>query len=114
MGLASLLFAHGPRHITAEDLHAEAARDGERMSLATVYNNLRAFTEAGLVSQVAVDGGSILFDTNADPHHHFYDEKTGALTDIPADAVRIAELPEAPPGAEIAGVDVIVRLRRSR
>src|SRR5262245_60405665 len=110
--LASVLFAKGCRHLTAEGLHAEAARAGVRVSLATVYNTLNAFIESGLVRQVAVDGARVYFDTNVDAHHHFFDEDTGQLEDIPADRVGVARLPEPPAGADITRVDVIVRVKR--
>ena len=54
--LASLLFAGGDRHVTAEVLHAEAVAFGERVSLATVYNTLHQFRHAGLLRELAVDG----------------------------------------------------------
>jgi Fur family iron response transcriptional regulator len=110
--LASVLFAKGCRHLTAEGLHAEAGRSGVRVSLATVYNTLNAFIDAGLVRQVAVDGARVYFDTNVEAHHHFFDEDTGQLEDIPADQVAVASLPEPPVGADITRVDVIVRLKR--
>ncbi len=111
LGLAALLFRGGCRHVTAEALHGEAEAAGAPVSLATVYNTLRAFTDAGLVRQLAVDGGRVFFDTNTANHHHFLDESTGALSDIPADDVTIAHIPPAPAGAEVARVDVIVRVR---
>jgi Fur family iron response transcriptional regulator len=110
--LAGVLFSNGCRHLTAEGLHAEAARAGVRVSLATVYNTLNAFIEAGLVRQVAVDGARVYFDTNVAGHHHFFDEDSGQLEDIPADHVSVASLPQPPDGAEITRVDVIVRVKR--
>lgn len=113
LGLATVLFEQGCRHVTAEALHAEAARAGVGVSLATVYNTLRAFTQAGLVRQVAVDGSRVYFDTNIGPHHHFFDEASGDLTDIAGEHIVIEGLPEAPEGSEVARVDVIVRVRPS-
>lgn len=110
--LASVLFAKGCRHLTAEGLHAEAARAGVRVSLATVYNTLNAFIDAGLVRQVAVDGARVYFDTNVDAHHHFFDEDSGQLEDIPADRVAVSALPDPPEGADITRVDVVVRVKR--
>lgn len=109
--LARILFAQGPRHVTAESLFNEAAAGGERLSLATVYNCLHQFTAAGLLRMVTVDAGRSYFDTNLSPHHHFYYERTGELRDIPQEEVAVARLPEAPDGARIARVDVIVRLQ---
>lgn len=99
------------RHVTAEQLHGEAMAAEVRVSLATVYNTLHQFTEAGLLREVVVESGRSYFDTNVEDHHHFYFEDTGRLQDIPGDSVRLAEIPDAPQGAEIERVDVIIRLR---
>ncbi len=114
VSLGALLFKGECRHVTAEALHAEARASGEAISLATVYNTLNAFTEAGLVRQVAVDGARVYFDTNTAAHHHFFDVESGALTDIPAAAVDLGAAPEAPAGFDVERVDVIVRLRKRR
>jgi Fur family transcriptional regulator, iron response regulator len=109
--LAEILFGQGHRHITAESLFNEAAARGERLSLATVYNCLHQFTDAGMLRMVTVDAGRAYFDTNLLPHHHFYYEANGELRDIPEAEVTLSRLPEAPQGARIARVDVIVRLQ---
>ena len=113
LSLAALLVGDGEnRHVTAESLF-EASRDaGEKVSLATVYNTLRAFCDAGLMQEITVDGTRSYFDTRMDDHPHFYWEDTHALTDAPADELEIASLPETPPGAEVSKVDVVIRLRR--
>lgn len=111
LALARLLFSGCDRHVTAEDLHDEALKDGARLSLATVYNTLHQFTQAGLLRQVIVDGDKIHFDTNTGEHHHFYVEDEGVLIDIPGSDVRIEGLPKAPSGMEIERVEVVVRLR---
>ncbi len=112
LALAQLLFNGGDRHVTAEQLHGEAATAAIPVSLATVYNTLHQFTEAGLLREVVVEPGRSYFDTNIYDHHHFYCETTGALQDIPGAAVSVVELPHAPPGTEISRVDVIIRVRR--
>jgi Fur family iron response transcriptional regulator len=112
--LAGLLIGDGRhRHVTAESLHAAAEASGEPVSLATVYNTLAAFTEAGLLIEIMVHGTRSHFDTRVDDHAHFYWEEEDRLTDAPADAVAFARLPEAPPGTGIAKVDVVIRLRRT-
>ena len=111
--LAALLVGDGQhRHVTAESLFAAAKGQGDTVSLATVYNTLRAFCDAGLVQEVTVDGSKSYFDTNTHDHPHFYWEEEGILTDAPSDQLVIAQVPDAPEGAEIASVDVVIRLRR--
>ena len=113
LSLAALLVGDGKnRHVTAESLFDASRRSGERVSLATVYNTLRAFCEAGLMREVTVDGSKSYFDTRMDDHPHFYWEDTATLTDAPADQLEIARVPNAPDGTEVTKVDVVIRLRR--
>ncbi len=113
VALATLLVGDGQdRHVTAESLFSSAKELGESVSLATVYNTLRAFCEAGILQEVTVDGSKSYFDTNTHDHPHFYWEDEHKLTDAPADQLEISRIPEAPEGAEIASVDVVIRLRR--
>jgi Fur family transcriptional regulator, iron response regulator len=110
--LAKLLFRDGHRHLTAEMLHAEAVAEGVKVSLATVYNTLHQFTQAGLLLQVVVDPTRSYFDTNTADHQHFYCEDENLLTDIPGPEISVADLPTPPPGTEIKRVDVVVHVRR--
>jgi Fur family iron response transcriptional regulator len=111
--LADLLVGDGKhRHVTAESLFEAAKGQGDAVSLATVYNTLRAFCKAGLLQEVTVDGSKSYFDTNTHDHPHFFWEDDGKLTDAPSDQLVISNLPDAPDGAEIASVDVVIRLRR--
>lgn len=112
LALARLLFENGHRHITAEQLHSEALATNVRVSLATVYNTLHQFTEAKLLREIVVDPGRSYFDTNTDPHYHFYYIDDAKLTDIPRDELVISSLPNAPEGSEMASVEVVIRLRR--
>jgi Fur family iron response transcriptional regulator len=114
LALAELLVGDGQhRHVTAESLFDAAKASGDTVSLATVYNTLRAFCDAGLLQEVTVDGSRSYFDTNTHDHPHFFWEDDGTLSDAPSDDLVIARLPEAPEGAEIASVDVVIRLRRA-
>ncbi len=112
--LATLLVGDGQdRHVTAESLFDASASCGDKVSLATVYNTLRAFCDAGLMREITVDGAKSYFDTNMSDHPHFFWEDTSELTDAPASQLQIKALPDAPEGSEIAKVDVVIRLRRT-
>ena len=113
MALGWILFAKGDRHLTAEMLYEEATKAKVPVSLATVYNTLHQFTDVGLLRQVAVDGSKTYFDTNVSDQHHFFVEGENALVDIPNGEVMLDCLPMAPPGYEVARVDVVVRLKKS-
>jgi Fur family transcriptional regulator, iron response regulator len=116
--LAKLLFGQGDRHVSAEALHEEAAAAGVRVSLATIYNTLRQFQQAGLLRELAIDGQRSYFDTNTSNHNHFYFEGPGdgegqgqgRLIDIPGDTVRVDGVPTPPEGMRISHIDVVVRL----
>ena len=110
VALGALLFAGEDRHVSAEILHAEALTSGEQVSLATVYNTLHQFTGAGLLRELAIDGGKAYFDTNTSNHNHFFIEEQGKLLDIPGDSIRVDGLPEPPAGMRVSHIDVVVRL----
>lgn len=113
VSLATLLVGDGnDRHVTAESLFELACDAGEKVSLATVYNTLRAFCDAGLMREITVDGSKSYFDTNMSDHPHFFWEDSATLSDAPAEELEIRKLPKAPEGAEIAKVDVVIRLRK--
>jgi Fur family transcriptional regulator, iron response regulator len=110
VALAELLFGEGDRHVTAESLHAEALRNGIPVSLATVYNTLHQFVEAGLLREVAIESTKTYFDTKISDHFHFYFEKDGSLVDIDTANIEVQNLPKPPEGTEITRIDVLVRL----
>jgi Fur family iron response transcriptional regulator len=111
--LARLLFEQGDRHVTAEQLHSEAQAARVAVSLATVYNTLHQFTEAGLLRELVIESGRSYFDTNITSHHHFFYEETGALVDIPGESLALAKVPAPPDGARVSRVDVVLRVTRA-
>ncbi|WP_068109798.1 iron response transcriptional regulator IrrA [Tropicimonas marinistellae] len=113
LALAALLVGDGRnRHVTAESLFESSRDAGESVSLATVYNTLRAFCDAGIMREITVDGTKSYFDTHTTDHPHFFWEDDQRLTDAPAEELEITRLPQAPDGAEVASIDVVIRLRR--
>ncbi len=113
MSLGALLFDGVDRHVTAEMLHEQAIRASVPVSLATVYNTLHQFTNAGLLREVAVDGAKSYFDTNTRDHHHFYLEDENRLIDIAGGSIAVTGLPDAPEGMEITHIDVVVRVKQA-
>lgn len=113
--LAGLLFGGTDhhRHLTAESLHDEAVKADIRVSLATVYNTLHQFTQAGILNQVVVDASRSYFDTNVSDHQHFYCEDDGSLIDIPGDSIAVSQVPAPPKGTTVERVDVVVRIKRT-
>ena len=115
VALANLLFPKPghKQHVTAEALFAQATKAKAGVSLATVYNTLNQFTEAGLLREVSVSSGASFFDTNTTPHHHVLDEDTGMLTDLKPGRMKISGVPSPPQGSEVTSVDVVVRMRKT-
>jgi Fur family iron response transcriptional regulator len=113
IALAELLFAGDHRHVSAEELHAEAGAARVNVSLATIYNTLHQFQQVGLLREVAIDASRSYFDTDTSDHHHFYLEDEQRVVDIPQTAIVINGLPAAPEGMMVTHVDVIVRVRKT-
>ncbi|MCF6320596.1 MAG: transcriptional repressor [Rhizobiaceae bacterium] len=112
--LAELLFKKGDRHVSAECLFEDAKKAQIVISLATVYNTLNQFSEAGLLRTISIDSTRVYFDTKTGDHHHFFLEDSEQLVDMPEGCVRVENLPDAPPGTEVSRVDVIVRVRSTK
>ena len=110
VALAKLLFGGCNRHVTAEGLLADAKKVNVKVSLATVYNTLHQFTNAGLLREIVVDTNRCYFDTNVTEHHHFFFEDTNRLEDINGDDITISKLPTPPTGKTLKRVDIVIRL----
>jgi len=113
VALAELLFGGPHRHVSAEQLHSAAVTSNVNVSLATIYNTLHQFHEAGLLREVAIDASRSYFDTDTSDHHHFFVEDEQRMIDIPASSVEFASLPKAPEGMQVSHVDVVIRVRRT-
>jgi Fur family iron response transcriptional regulator len=112
VALAELLFGGPHRHVSAEQLHGEASNLHVNVSLATIYNTLHQFHQAGLLREVAVDASRSYFDTDTSDHHHFYVEDEQRMIDIPADSIVLSQLPEPPRGMVVTHIDVVVRVKK--
>ncbi len=111
VALLRLIRGGGHRHLSAEQVFRESAILGLRLSLATVYNTLNLFTQAGLLRRIDV-AERTWFCTNRADHHHLYDETECRLTDIPSEQITVTGMPELPEDAEIIRTDIVIRFRR--
>jgi len=109
--IASLLLCR-PQHLSAEQVLAGLRSAGLRVSKATIYNTLNLFAASGLIRQLSVGSDRCWFDSNTDGHYHFHDVDTGALTDVALSDVQFQRLPEPPPGMQVDGIELVIRLRR--
>ena len=111
--IAKFLFErHKTFHFTVESLNKLLAKKTtSRFALATIYNTVHAFKNAGHLNEVDVRGKKTYFDTNITNHHHFYDNETSELIDIDANEVIIQKIPKAPNGKKIKNVEVFINLK---
>lgn len=62
------------------------------LSRATVYNTLNLFVDKGILRQLVLAEGRVVFDPRLEPHHHFIDDDSGAIEDVPWEAVRVGDV----------------------
>lgn len=109
--VGELLFARD-QHLTADQIIESLRVGGARISKATVYNTLNLFAARGLVRQINIDSSRACFDSNTRDHYHIHNVDTGELTDVSQPQVRLQSIPQLPEGTELAGVDIVIRVRR--
>lgn len=110
MILAKLLFEKGRRHVSAEKLFDEVKKDNRKISLATIYNTLKQFSQIGLIKEIVVDQNKSLYCTNNESHYHLYIEDEGKIVDIPTKNIDL-NIPSIPACLKLHNIDVIVRIR---
>ena len=98
-------------HPGADDVWARVQKALPVVSRATVYNTLNLFVEKGLLKQLVLAEGRVVFDPKTDKHHHFVDDATGEIHDVPWDAVKVTDTPKLP-GFEITEYQVVLRGRK--
>ena len=99
-------------HFTVESLNKLLEKKTtSKFALATIYNTVHAFKDAGHLNEVEVRGKKTYFDTNVSDHHHFYDSETSELIDIESNEIVIQKIPKAPNGKKIKNVEVFINLK---
>lgn len=112
IAIGRLLFA-GPTHLTAEQVLEALQACGQRVAKATVYNTLNLYAARGLLRCLNLDPQRACFDSNTAPHFHVLDLDSGELRDLAPESVEFGRLPPLPPGTEAAGIELVIRVRRS-
>lgn len=95
-------------HPSAERVLARAQAALPMLSRATVYNALNLFVAKGLLKQHAIAAGRVIYDPVLEPHHHFVDDETGQVEDIPWTAVELGVAPDLP-GYEVRDYMLVMR-----
>lgn len=110
----AVLLLSAPQHWSADQILSRLDETGASVSKATVYNTLGLFAERGLIREVIADPTKTFYDSNTSPHHHFYNVDDGTLTDFDSDEIALEHLPQAPDGARMEGIDIVVRISNRR
>ena len=98
-------------HFTVETLNKKINKNGTtRVSLATIYNTVEAFTSAGYLKEILTSKNKSFYDTNIKSHHHFYDEVSKELTDIHYSQIELSKVPVPPKGKKIKNLEVVIRI----
>ena len=98
-------------HFTIEKLKKILEKDNKKkISLATLYNTVHAFTKKSHLKEISLKGNKTFFDTNTKNHHHFYDEDSSQLIDIKNENILINNLPNAPNGKKIKDIEITIRV----
>jgi Fur family iron response transcriptional regulator len=100
-------------HFTVETLNKKINKNGnEKISLATIYNTVEAFNDAGYLKEILTSKNKRYYDTNIKSHHHFYDEGSRELTDINYNDVKLSKVPAPPKGKKIKNLEVVIRIQK--
>ena len=100
-------------HFTVETLNKKINKNkGTKVSLATIYNTVEAFTSAGYLKEILTSKNKSYYDTNTKSHHHFYDEGSKELTDIHYNQIKLSKVPIPPKGKKIKNLEVVIRIQK--
>ncbi len=100
-------------HFTVETLNKKINKNGTtKVSLATIYNTVEAFTNAGYLKEILTNKNKSYYDTNIKSHHHFYDEGSKELTDIHYSQIKLSKVPTPPKGKKIKNLEVVIRIQK--
>lgn len=102
-----------PQHLSADEILERVNAKYHRVSKATIYNTLNLFVKEGLINEVLVDSGRVLYDSNTKPHHHFYDPETGELIDIDQEMVSIQCDAPLPAGFDQKNCHLVIQVVRA-
>ncbi len=109
LAIAQILLVR-PVHLTAEQVLRRAQKIMPEISRATGYNTLNLLKEKGLIRELVIEPGRIVYDSNTTHHYHIYDADTGKMTDVPAGDIKVTGTTELPAGVVLEEVDIIIRV----
>jgi Fur family iron response transcriptional regulator len=99
-------------HPSADQVWARVRKSFPMISRATVYNTLNLFVAKGLLQPLVLAEGKVVFDPKVDRHHHFIDEDTGSIHDVPWQALEVKNI-QALRGYDVRQYQVVLRGKRN-
>ena len=102
--LAKIIFDKGKRHISAENLFDEVKKEDRKISMATIYNTLKQFTNIGLIREIVVDQNKSIYCNNNQSHYHLYIEDEGKIVDIPTKNIDL-NIPSIPACLQLHNIE---------
>jgi Fe2+ or Zn2+ uptake regulation protein len=103
---------HTEDHPSADEVWSRVRKRFPHVSRATVYNTLNLFVEKGLIRQLVLAEGRVVFDPRTDRHHHFIDDESGRIHDVPWGAVKVSAVAKLD-GFDVREYQVVMRGRRT-
>lgn len=104
---------HTNAHPSADEVWDAVRESFPMLSRATVYNTLNLFAAHGLLHPLVVTEGRVVFDANIARHHHFIDDETGEIADLPWDALKVKQI-ERLEGFDVRDYQVVVHGKRRK
>lgn len=77
------LMRQSPRHMTADEIFAQARQQMPSIARGTVYRNLKLMEQAREIARLEMPQGPDRYDKTSTPHGHLYCDGCGDLQDIP-------------------------------
>ncbi len=100
-------------HPSADEVWKRVKKQFPMVSRATIYNTLNLFVDRGLLRQFVLTEGRVVFDPMIEDHHHFIDEETGTIYDVPWDALAVPNVAKLR-GFDVREYQVVMRGKKRR
>jgi Fur family iron response transcriptional regulator len=98
-------------HPSADEVWSAVRKTLPMVSRATVYNTLKLFVEKGLLRELVLAPGCIVYDPKMEPHHHFIEDDNGAIHDVPWSALTVQRVGDLE-GYDVREFSVVLHGRR--
>ena len=108
--IAKILFSGPPKHFTANHIYKIVEKKKLNISLATIYNTLRDFSDKKLINEIIFEPSRNWYDTCLEDHHHFFNSKTQKLIDINKNDISLKSYPKPPDGYKIRKYNIVIEI----